>query len=971
MSVSFFDKLQEIDAVLQSSDSAQDKHKRVLPLLADPDIDREFWNRLDDPAWVEIVKQGGYLKNPPPPEQVSGGGVIWPRWPVSKFLARVAARAPSEVCAAITRVETTNPSIIADFVDAALAMPTSAAAALIPMLCNAARAELLVLHFKRGSDLCIQLARGGESDAALLLAEALYEPRIEKGRRRSMRGQDYWYDKSLAEVVPLLVAAKPEKTLRMLCRWLDTAVRASNQSHFDPDSDEDTSVVWRPAVEDHEQNRDYELAAVIVGIVRDGFRSAITSDDISLDKALDLLQEHRFPIFTRVRIHLIAEFADKDPHLACTTMLNRKFFDEYNFKHEYARLMGMRFRLLTAEQRATWFGWIDAGPDMTDFDVRIKEFWGRDATEEDRQDRIQTWKFDRLHWVRDYLEGERKAFYTSMLTERGEPELADLHVRMSSRAGSGHASPISREQLEKMSFEGAVDAVAAWRRPKDASFGDAGVDDLARVFGEYVATDPVAYSHEATALRGRPSIYVRRFLDAMHDAVKSGKDIEIGPVLELCQWVVERPVEEQPTSGDADQRMVDKGWRWTRDKIADLIETICNAKMEKKPKYRYSDLGGQLWPILMPLCRDTADSYLGPEEENHDPRSRDYLDSAINSPRGRAVSAAMEYARWIANQIKSAEGAVETVPGGFESMREVREMLEWQLARENRTVVAMSEIGSNLGLLYWIDKEWLGAHVKEIFPLDENPPTQIGWAAWNAAIIWVAPHIEFYRMLRAQFSKAVEHAQRVQLPERARNQPMEHLGQHLVLLYGRGQLGLEDDGGVVRRYLEKAVPELRRKTIDFVGNSLRQDVGLPREVIERFIALWEVYWAGPGPEDAKDNPEAWLFGAWVWSGQFPSQWTLDRLLEFVKVTGKVEPDHGVLEQLEKIAETDIETTVKILTQMVEGDKEGWTVRSWIKPLKSILQVAMKSGGEVEALSRLLIDRLGRLGYTEMGELLRV
>lgn len=965
----FFDILETIESILRTTLPVKEKHDRIHPLLADVDVAEEFWKRLDDARWLTVLLNSDYLSDPPNPEQVPGGGVRAPVWPVSRYLARMARLAPARVAKVFASIETDNPSIIADRIDAALAMPLEDAKVLVPSVCRAAERELLWIGYKRAIDLCIRFAKGRDWETALTLAEALFEPDV-KRQHQPRRGEDYWYDEGLKELVPLLAELRPTAFLPTVCKWLDVAVQVSNAKHSNPETDDDTSVIWRPAIEDHEQNRDYEFAAVMVGFVRDGCHTAIQKGGMTIADVLSLLEQHRYPIFTRLRIHLIAEHGESMAELSKQAMMNREWFDDDRVKHEYARLMGMHWPLLSDEEQRVWLGWVDAGPDMEGFDERMKAWRGQDVTPDVRQSYIEDWKFKRLHWIRRHLTGHHKEFYERVLARRGEPELADLHVRMSSNFGSGRESPITVEELQAKSFPDAVAAVVTWRPREGASFMDPGYEEVARTFAEYLATDPIGFSAHAAVMEGRPAVYVNRFLTAMQEAIKAGKDVDVKAVLALCRWVVGRRPEEVATPPGAEEdedRMVDRNWQWTRDRISGLVETVCKAQRADRPKYPRAGVGGMLWEILDALCRDKADSYLQ-RGEDADPRVQDYLDVAINSPRGRALSAAMEYARWIANQIKVIERKNETIPGGFDAMPEVREMLEWQIA--NPTVVALAEIGSNLGLTYWIDREWLAAHVNEIMPLDD-PPTPVGWAAWNAFLTWVRAHVEFYKLLKPQFAKSVEHAARIEVPsESARNQPMEHLGQHLMLLHGRGQLGLDADDGLVRRFITTAHPELRRRSIAFVGQSLRHDDDLPEEVITRFKVLWEVYWSGPGPDDAKGAPAAWLFGPWVCSGKFPAEWTLDRLLEFVEVTGKAEPDHSVVEQLEKIAETDMVKSVRILTALVEGDTEGWGVQSWIKSAKTILTIAMSSGGQAQELARRLIDRLGRRGYIEMGDLLK-
>ena len=197
---------------------------------------------------------------------------------------------------------------------------------------------------------------------------------------------------------------------------------------------------------------------------------------------------------------------------------------------------------------------------------------------------------------------------------------------------------------------------------------------------------------------------------------------------------------------------------------------------------------------------------------------------------------------------------------------------------------------------------------------------------------------------------------------------MNHLGEHLVILYGRDQLGLEDDG-LLRRFLTNANADIRRHAIGFVGRSIKGDEKVPDEIVNRVQKLWEVCWAGPGKKDAEENPDAWLFGHWFSCGQFPKQWALEQLEEFVQVVPTPEPDNLIAKRLAEIAHVDIVKAVRILDRMVRGDREGWRVQGWLDSAKEILTQAMAEDGEAREQAVSLIDYLGRRGYTDFGQLL--
>jgi hypothetical protein len=172
------------------------------------------------------------------------------------------------------------------------------------------------------------------------------------------------------------------------------------------------------------------------------------------------------------------------------------------------------------------------------------------------------------------------------------------------------------------------------------------------------------------------------------------------------------------------------------------------------------------------------------------------------------------------------------------------------------------------------------------------------------------------------------------------------------------------------RFLKTAIPEVTCHAVGFVGRLLEGDPTVPPDVIERFEALWDFYWADRGSEDARQRPNDWLFGPWFSCGKFRNEWSLDRLEQFVDVNPTPEPDHAIAERLAIIADSDLAKSVRILDKMVRGDREGWRIQSWRDSAMKVLGQAMRSDGDARSQAIKLIDFLGRRGYLEFGELLR-
>ncbi|MBL1217175.1 MAG: hypothetical protein D8M59_06720 [Planctomycetes bacterium] len=878
----------------------------------------------------------------------------------------------------LSTIQTENPLVIIDVFRASQQLPSSMAEELVPVLEQHLSGLNNTIVANEASQLCVKLAKDGKTEAALSLADPLFQPVVDEstGRRRGPSGQDCV--EYLQEIAPALSEHAATSFAKRLCQWLKLWIEVERRTD-DLDSD-DFSHIWRPAIEDHPENRDYETAGVIVGILRDCLVKAIEGDTVSLQEALGILAEYQYLIYKRLHIHLVNVFADSDQAIAKQTMLNKELFDNYRYKHEYAMLVGSRFELLNPDEQSKWFSWVAGGPDLTRFHERFVEWNEREPTDVDRANRIEHWQLEKLHWVRDHLIGDRKAEYDRLVEDYGEPELADLNVRFSSGwAGERDRSPFTVDELTAMSFEAAVATVSEWQL-SDKSFESPTIEGLATVFGQYLETDPEQFSKKAVLLKDRPPTFVHCFVKQMLTSAGSGRDIDVSAVLDLSEWILDQPMAagEEELDEDGDPGV---GWGWIRDEVSRFVEEVCKADSRNVPRYPVDALREHIWAVIERL-REVADpdegSGITPDADKLDPRMRDYLDVAINCSRGKAFQAAIEYARWVALHLVADLEDKDNVPGGLDSIAEAKALLEDAIKPDNRSVAVMAIIGSRINLLSWIDTHWLNEHANEIFDmagLDRQPEDVTGWAAWNAFIDWVRPRGAYYELLGEQYECAVEHTVGVELPEKVYSHPLQRLAEHLMCLTGWGVLDPETDDSLVRRFLQTTHPKIRRFALSFVGQWLRGAEKLPDGMVDRYQKLWDVYWPEFGEEDAKAATNEHLFGNWVWCGHFPRGWVLERLDQFTEVKPDVRPDHGVIKELGKVARMKLgkdhtERLVRILSRIVKGDKEGWHVRSWVEQARLILDLGMRAGGPARETSESVIDTLGRRGYLEFGELLK-
>jgi len=493
----FFDKLKILREITTHHKNAPSAIGEIKYLLCDDDVRREFFQTLENSDWIMPLRENGYFDNPTKAERLEDG-TRFPQWPPSKYLSRMAKYAPAEIAAIFTDLRTDNASIIGDMIEAALAMPIDDAATLVPSICQAIRKDILWMYFKEASALCVYLATGDKVTEATILAEALFTPTFSEGQDELNQMDEHCYKEGLKKIVPLLADRAPQIFLPMLCDWLGAFVQVMKS--VDLDSGSDYSSIWRPAIEEHEQNRDYEFTGKMVSFIRGGFEKAIQEKKISLDKALEIIGQYKYLIFKRICIHLINKFAEDNSELVRQTIMDPGLFGDYHCKHEYAMLVGRRLKTLSAEEQKQWFGWIDAGPDMSNYDETFRKNHGRDASEEDRRGRVRYWQFEKLHLVRNHLDTVRQTFYDEMLNKHGEPELADLNFRSGlTQWGHENESPISVDELTKISFDEAVAKVSSWQ-PEEPNPMSPQIEGLAATFRQYVGTNSSTFSKRANIL---------------------------------------------------------------------------------------------------------------------------------------------------------------------------------------------------------------------------------------------------------------------------------------------------------------------------------------------------------------------------------------------------------------------------------------------------------------------------------------
>lgn len=945
---------------------------KAVALLGHAEQYRYFFDRLENPLWIKPLKTKGFFSSPPQAIRDEERGTIgFLPWPASRYLVRMAARAPETVLEVALQIpDTDNVRVHEDFVDAVLQMPADLAAQLVPKAKKWIELPYQMFLPEKLGALVGHLAKDGQGKAALDLARALLIV-LPDSRAAEKTGEeetyrlspeprarfDTWEYKEIIEKnLPDLVAATGEEALALFCELLDSAIRLSSR-HGDSEGPEDYSYIWRPAIEDHEQNHSHSLRDSLITAVRDAAEQITKNDPSQVPALVEKLEQRRRHLFQRMALHLLRVFPDAAPTLVTERLLDQEILDAVWCQNEYRHLLKERFDRFSLEEREQWLSLIEKGPPANEEASEA----GEQLSPGDIEQEALAWRRKRLAPVIDRFPSSWLSRHEEWVKDLTSP--TDFSPVSISSGSYGPTSPKSMTDLSSMSIEEIVSFLKTWQ-PSDG-FRDPSREGLGRELAVLVTADPARFAANADKFQGLDPTYVRALPSGLRDAVKQQQPFSWRPVLELCRWVMEQPREIPGRKSEYSH--LEPGWVWTRGAIADLLD----AGFESGPAAISFDLRALAWEVLKPITDDPQPT---PEDEaRHGGANMDPASFSISTTRGKAMHAVVHYARWVRSHIEEESDGKERIKRGLDEMSEVREVLEAHLDPERDPALAVRSVyGQWFPWLDHLDHKWATTHVSNIFPRDESLK-DLRDAAWETYIVFCEPYDNVFEVLRDEYSRAIECIGTSSAKRRHLANPDERLAEHLMMLYWRGKLALDEPCGLLTRFYAKASHALCGHAFGIEGRRLHDtEENIPSEILGRLKALWEqrLTTAQDDTSPASHAVELAAFSWWFASAKFDNAWALNQLTEVLKLVGKVDVDHKVVERLAALATEMPMQTVQCLRLMVEGDTEGWRVQAWRGPTRTILDVAIQSTDtQARQAAMDIVHRLGARGYFEFGDLL--
>jgi len=934
-----------------------------------------FFEKNESPDWIEPLAAKGFFRHPEPPVDREDGMRSYTVWPESQYLARMAPKAPELVTETLLALPATqNVFVHGDIVEAACALPGPQAARLSAAERKWIRSQgqLLWLLPDRYADLVVHLAGAGEADEAFMLAGALLEvlpdPRWEEvddearrylTREPLARVRQWDYQEAAAKIAPALQAVDPIRTATFFADLLQNAMNLAEPIGVGDQSD--NSYVWRPAVEDHDQNLpEHSIRDVLVKAVRDRSIATVESDRGAILTVVGLLERHRRTVFRRIALYLLAHHGQTAKDLAIKYLTDWGNLNDIGLRHEYAQLADAYFGSVPEADRIALLEHLRTPPPMENFRRNSVALYGREPTDEEIRHVVDGMVLKKLTILKSGLPIDWKKRYEELAARHGVPEHPDFSS-YSSGGWVGPTSPKTSHELSAMELPDLLEFLRSWVPPMREMFADT-VDGLGRELASAVANDPEKYAGAAPGFADLDPTYARSLIDGLEKGLTEKRPFDWRPVLELGLLIVNQEPEKEPDSGGWSDR--DPGWRWARGSIARLLGDAL-LRSEGGIPIDHREL---VWKILEVLTDDPEPN--ADYEARYGGSNMDPLTLSINTNRGKAMHAAIRYGLWVRRNNDGTHP--EKASSGFDAMPELRKVLDAHLDPERDPSQAIRAVyGERLPWLVLLDSGWVKANLDRLFPNDPNL-VHLRAAAWDTYLI-NRPYDSVFDVLSSEYHRAVSAIGETKDVGFGRRlvDPGGNLAEHLIALYWRGRITWENSERILVDFYQRAPDVVRAHAMEFVGRSLWQgQQPLATDEAERLKELWRR--RVDAFESTKDTNrlEVAAFGWWfASSGKLDDDWLIAELLRVLGAGVPVDADHLVIERLADMAPMRPYEAVRAIRLLTNLKSEAHFLLTTNEALRRTASAALisedkKAGTE----ARDLMNELAARGYRGLDDL---
>ena len=956
----FFEKLDLLDSLINSVDGASfgDCFKEISTYLDNPFICQYFFEQVEDDEWAAVILNSELIKN------LRSGKIPTLKsnqfdWYFMGYLLKVADTKTQQVSEYLNSIAAIDDERIHErAIEVMMKLPCEIAAELLQSeieWCQSKEnlyglypgfAGKLILHIQGcNEEIAFNLVK------ELLKADAIIRESGESGtdsyyKSTDIRAKysDWEYQSFLSKYVTKFILSSENNIhyLTYLFEHMSTVLSLENK-----DPANDFSWVWRNTLEDNEQTRHVSgIKECLLVFLRDLSIALINKDNGLFKEIVQKLNEYEWAIFKRLSIYLSVKFPEIDLDLTEQLIGNTDLYESSRTRNEYSLLLYSAFNLVGQDTQNTVYNWIEHGVDLDDYISRYADHEGAPPAEEELEDYKAYWKKTRLHLIRNHLDGEKLAEYYALVEEKGAPD----HPEYSSYTTSwvGPTSPMTVEEINNKDINQLLTELKEWR-PSGKSM-DPSPEGLSRKLSEAIKTNIDKFKHSASLFKGLSPTYVRGMLQGLRDNISNLDHQSWSEIIVLSDWVLSQDYDiELEQEHDLDE---DPDWSWCRKTIAGLL----NAGFKKGDGQIPIDLKEKVWSLILILTQDPDPT---PEyEAEYGGSNMEPTTLAINTVRGEAMHALIEYGLWVAHEhTRKTDKKI-----CFDDIPEMRRVLDEHLDPENDPSLAIRSVyGQFYPWLILLDKGWATEAKSRVFSDDD---LGLGDAAWDSYVTFCQPYDDTLKVIPDIYTKYAERLSGIEESD-DRERTLENLAAHLITFYWRSKFELDNE--IIQTFYKHAPLKLRKYAIEFIGRSLGNTPdGLEEGIEDRLKKLYE--WRQELAIETKEYEELEGFCWWMDADVMHKEWALSKFYELLQVQDKLDDLDFAARKLGNYFETDSTKVLNCMSLMLDKLKIPGMYFSWDDAAQEILIEALLID-DVKEQAVELVHKFGSNGFLKYRDLL--
>ena len=873
----------------------------ALAKLTSIQLRRHFYSKLENPFWAEELYDRGVFKAPPKP-LVEGNSVRYLDWPELEYVKKVAGEVPETAANIVSNIDTDNFIIQEVAIDIATKLPIKDSSAFVnKTLIKWYEGDKQIAPFVVSPilELAKHLASEQSDSAFTIIEKCIFSFYKDENASFDKLKNKIWREWTFKDAVKILQepfgTAFGTRYLEFLCEQLSKVLALEGSSN------ENYSIHWRNAIEDHEQDKYHENPkSIIVSSIRD------LSLNLIVEKPNDVfstLAKHSESIFRRLEIYLSGATGIKTDSILKWLLSSPESFWSEELHHEIFHFLKQRFSDLAVIDQTQILELISKGPSTDKY-----------------KDIAKSRKYAALEKA---LSGKYLEDY-SLLPKDDHPDL----LIYSEGGWVGPNSPITDSEISKMGVTDLVVYLKTWK--PSGGWHEATPRGLGRLIEVDVKNSPNKYLDYLPLFKISQPTYVGHVLSGIQALAKElFTEKAWSSILDLCEWIVMQPIKiEGHVSSDSFND--DPDWQWTRQQIASLLDT----RLRTAPLlYRQ-----RIWALISTLISDDDPTR---EDDRKAASGSSGYGIAINSTKGRTLHAAVDYGLWLHDFDK-------TLPAP-----ELFDLINSQITGDC-LLSQLSVIGRFFPWLHLMSKEWAKANLNVIFPENDNEKF---CASWEAYISHCDPYKDVFDILQSKYLYSLKHQNIIKADH---NFYASRLASHIVIFYLWKKIDIQSP--IISAVL---TGETAKQVFSYLGDILQDEKIGPEEVkLGQLLWDKYIKDKVKDKNISKEQSEILAYySGFVVSKSVDQNWKFENLKYLLDQKIKLHDESNLISGFADVPDNLIPVAFTILDKIVSTSAIDYFVEMHQEDLRKLIEKYYQSNiEEIRKPIKKLINALGEKGY---------